>query len=265
MKSVTVTYHRSYNYGATLQAYALQKTILSLGIDNRILDFTRPWPQNSIIFSKGVRRFLVSFVLYFFGMLREKEIEKLYRSFDVFTKNNLLLTLKFDSIEALNNNLPDADFYITGSDQVFTLRDKSFWVKLHMLDFGDDKIKRYSYAASLAEYNYNESEKQQFSAYLNNFNGISLRENKAVKYLGSFVKKNLLQHIDPVFLLSKKQWYKLAIKPEVKSKYILYFQVNSNSLAQKVVDYLIDKRLLSSFVNVTVLLIWQIWLLGYNR
>ena len=41
IRSVTVTYHRSYNYGASLQAYALQRTMYSIGFENKILDFFR--------------------------------------------------------------------------------------------------------------------------------------------------------------------------------------------------------------------------------
>ena len=38
--SITVTYHRSYNYGASLQAYALQNALNEYGFDNQILDFS---------------------------------------------------------------------------------------------------------------------------------------------------------------------------------------------------------------------------------
>ena len=38
MKTLTVTYHHTTNYGAVLQAYALQQTLLSLGHENVILE-----------------------------------------------------------------------------------------------------------------------------------------------------------------------------------------------------------------------------------
>ena len=38
MRTLTTTFHFGTNYGATLQAYALQQTIMSLGHENDILD-----------------------------------------------------------------------------------------------------------------------------------------------------------------------------------------------------------------------------------
>ena len=37
MKAAILTFHLADNYGAVLQAYALQKTLLKLGVDNEIL------------------------------------------------------------------------------------------------------------------------------------------------------------------------------------------------------------------------------------
>ena len=39
MKTFTVTLHHSNNYGALLQAYALQRVQQSMGIDNTIFEY----------------------------------------------------------------------------------------------------------------------------------------------------------------------------------------------------------------------------------
>ena len=39
MNSYTITCHDVYNAGASLQAYALQQYLISLGIDNKIIDY----------------------------------------------------------------------------------------------------------------------------------------------------------------------------------------------------------------------------------
>lgn len=38
IKTGTVTFHASHNYGAVLQAYALQRYLLSLGYKNEIIN-----------------------------------------------------------------------------------------------------------------------------------------------------------------------------------------------------------------------------------
>ena len=39
MKTFTVTYHHTCNYGALLQTYALQHTIESLGHENTVFEY----------------------------------------------------------------------------------------------------------------------------------------------------------------------------------------------------------------------------------
>ena len=47
MRIITVTSQNADNYGAVLQSYALQQTLLSLGYDNEILDVCISNPKSS--------------------------------------------------------------------------------------------------------------------------------------------------------------------------------------------------------------------------
>ena len=42
MRAGIVTFHRADNFGAVLQAYALQKTLADLGVDSELLEFDGP-------------------------------------------------------------------------------------------------------------------------------------------------------------------------------------------------------------------------------
>lgn len=41
IKVATLTFHNCDNYGAVLQAYALQQVLLQMGLDTEIIDYTR--------------------------------------------------------------------------------------------------------------------------------------------------------------------------------------------------------------------------------
>ena len=41
-----ITYHRSYNYGTVLQAYATAKTVYNLGYQVEIIDFENKYDKN---------------------------------------------------------------------------------------------------------------------------------------------------------------------------------------------------------------------------
>ena len=61
MRAGIVTFHRADNYGAVLQAYALQKTLTILGVDSVFLEFQKPG-QNANSFDGAVRKGPPAFV-----------------------------------------------------------------------------------------------------------------------------------------------------------------------------------------------------------
>ena len=122
-KIAVITYHRSYNYGAVLQAYATVKFFENQGFDVKIIDY---YPQNLRGFgtyknsfndvSNANRNFLVRCIL---TLVKTPGYKKLKKAFDYFIDKELPLTDSFYSLEELKNNLIDFDIYCTGSDQVW--------------------------------------------------------------------------------------------------------------------------------------------------
>lgn len=237
---VTTTYHRSYNYGATLQAYALQQTLLGIGFENHILDFYRDPFENPPIFSGHVKVDFARMLIRIYGIRYRKEKKRLIREFDNFTTNYLRTTKQYQSLEELIQCPPHADCYITGSDQVLTVREPEFVVERNLLTFVHD-VPKYSYAASLASYDLNSGEQKQLSDAINCFEMLSVREKETVDYLESFCKCNIRTDVDPVFLLRKIKWERIASSPKYNNKYILYFQVNANPAANQVLTKLKEK------------------------
>lgn len=234
--SITTTYHRSYNYGASLQAYALQNALKEYGFDNQILDFLYDYsffPQ----FTTNIRIFIGRIIFFVFSLIHYKELKRQKHGFDAFTER-LSLTRIYTSLEELNSKPPKVDFYLTGSDQIFTLRKDDFTVSRNMLKFGEKEIPRFSFAASLADYDLSDIEKKEFNWILNSYNDISLREEDAKKYFETFIEKDFRVHLDPVFLMESSKWKDIAIFPDFSDDYILYFQVNSNPIANDVLHRL---------------------------
>ena len=149
MNSYTITCHDVYNAGASLQAYALQQYLISLGIDNKIIDYkpdylSRHYSLTTIDnpkFNKGVLKYVyltAKFPRRFINLCGLKK-----KRFDQFRNKYLILTEnRYNSNEDLKNSLPEADIYIAGSDQIWNTlfnngKDPAFY-----LDFApDDKIK----------------------------------------------------------------------------------------------------------------------------
>lgn len=232
MKILTITCHDCYNYGASLQAYALQKYLNDNGFDCSIIDYINKDIVPKYEFTKlypSHRAFKLYSRLGFFGKLlalylHRKEIKyrKRKKAFIHF-KNKFLKTtpIKYKCIDELRKNKPIADLYIVGSDQVWNTdlpngHDPAFY-----LDFVEDRNKCISYAASFGLSCIREKWLPFVKSHLNNFRWISVRENTGVKIV-SKLGYMATQVMDPVFLLSRNDWEKLCSK-KINEHYLLLY------------------------------------------
>lgn len=243
MKTLTVTFHHTTNYGAVLQTYALQQTILSLGHENFVLE-TKSGEKK-----KKAKLSVRELYLRYLTWLRRKERKVLAKYFADFHKYKLQLTRPYTSMEDLRNDPPDVDCLITGSDQVWNFVTVPKFIDSRLLRFGKESTIRFSYAASMEELRYSDEQKQRLKDALVGYKGISVREQSAKEYIESFTPYQVERVLDPVFLLSKEKWMELAIEPRIKGHYILCYQVQSNK-RMKEVAYWLKKQTGYSVVSI---------------
>lgn len=237
MKIRTITCHECYNYGASLQAFALQYFLESLGHDVQIINYKSD--------NHGYRMFLnvdnpsfnkpIIAQLYLLAKIPQRLIGlRRKKAFDKFTFRYLKLTKRYDSYEELVSDPPIADVYIAGSDQIWNTilmngKDPAFY-----LDFGVPKVKRISYAASFATADIVPTYREFVIHELKNINSISIREKTSLPLLYSLGRKDGVAVCDPVFLLPKAKWLDILEKDSHMSKFL--------SLSQKyILVYLTDK------------------------
>ena len=210
MNSITVTTHSSYNYGGVLQAYALQKYQESLGIDNKLLQLPILRQRYSKIQTQNLKKFLLSIYSNINAFIYKKDGIELRRKFDEFVKEELKVTELFETKDRLYKYPPEADFYVCGSDQVFSVRNRQAYAR--MLEWVPKGKKKYSYAASLGEYDWSEEEKERFGTIVDSFDGISVREPYAKTIITPLTNRDIQTHLDPVFLLEPKEYDRISKK-----------------------------------------------------
>jgi len=238
MKTFTVTIHHSCNYGAILQTYALQRSILGNGVENEVMEY--PYNKgryNKLSFKNPIYdlKILYSNIQKF---IHKDKIEKREEAFALFRNNRLNLSRMYNSIEDLRTDPPKVDALITGSDQVWRFVEGEEFVEARFLDFGPDTVKRFSYAPSIESLNYTDEQKEYIKRILKGYKAVSVREQSAADYVQSFTGYEVSRVVDPVFLLEKKDWLKIAEPRKVKEPYILCYQVQSAPLMQRIVDEL---------------------------
>ena len=228
MKSLTVTFHHTTNYGAVLQTYALQQTIMSLGHDNLVLE------TKTTVEKKKTKLTIRDLYLRYLSWLRKKDTQRLAQYFVDFHNNRLKLTRPYVSMDDLRNDTPDVDCLITGSDQVWNFATTPKFLDSRLLEFGKKSAIRFSYAASMEDTNYTDEQKTKLKMALQQYKGISVREQSAKDYIESFTPYKCLRVLDPVFLLSKEKWSEITKEPRLKGPFILCYQVQSNKRLQEV-------------------------------
>jgi hypothetical protein len=249
MNIKTITCHDVYNYGASLQAYALMKYLENQGHSVQIIDYKPEYLDKAIKFWKLYKssknwkiieksillKFLYGFVK--FPVLRWNR----QRGFDKFNKKYLKITDKtYHSNEDLLANPPDGDLYIAGSDQIWNTlfpngKDPAFY-----LDFVPNNKIRASYAASFSTTKIEEGFEDFVKKMLTNIDYISVRETQGMEILKCLGINNACHVLDPVFLLTVNEW-KGLIKQYYNEKYILLYLIEDDIEIEKTAEKLAAK------------------------
>ncbi|MDY3266615.1 MAG: polysaccharide pyruvyl transferase family protein [Phocaeicola sp.] len=223
MKTATITYHASHNYGSMLQAYALQNSLKKMGYENTIINLRTSIQKEfySCPFSSKSSTLLKKMINLKNSIYRNELIKK-YELFESFINEFLITTQEYPSNESLVEAQLDYDCFIAGGDQIWNTYPLDFdWS--FFLPFTNRK--KISYAVSMGPAGEKEViDKDKIKNYLKSFSHISVRENGTKKIVESLVDKPISINIDPTLLLSKTEWEKIIpSEPIIKSEYILVY------------------------------------------
>lgn len=258
MKVKTITCHKVYNHGASLQEYALLKYLKNIGHDAETIDYTPDYLSNHHNFfniaNPKYDKFFIKW-LYLLAKLPERlTLLKRKNAFDKFEKEYIPFTkINYKNNQELKNNLPKADAYICGSDQIWNSffqngKDPAFYLNFVPLN----KLK-ISYAASFAIDKIKENLKPFVKENIQRIDKISVRESSGLQILEDLSIKRGKQVLDPVFLLESDYWKETFVTP-FKEKFIFVYDCDSNPMIKKIVEYTARKHNLKIFTvnnNVT--------------
>lgn len=238
MKIGVITLWQSQdNYGQLLQAWALQEYLRKEGHSPFLIryDFVGNWRKKTW-YGKLVKVFLLYPI---FRKIKRKiqdkrqlihveEINKL-RRFDEFRQEHFAFSsCKYQSLKELQSNPPIADIYIVGSDQVWAQLLDFEDNKAFFLDFGEENVRRISYAASFSMDNYPEKLHPLLKSQLLHFNHVSVREESGVSICKSIGIK-ATKVLDPTLLLNKQIYMNFMTGHQHKKPYIFIYSINITS------------------------------------
>lgn len=235
----TITCHNVYNLGASLQAYALAAYLQGQGHEVQIIDYQPLYLRHYRLTGVPNPRFDKPFLREAYqiaklpGRLYDRLTSKRKKAFDRFTAGYLPVTqTTYSDIAALRANPPEADLYIAGSDQIWNPLFRNGKDPAFFLDFVPEGKRRISYAASFAVETLEKQDANRMKPWLEKFHAVSVRESSGVALLADMGIKGV-QVVDPVFLLPKEDWEKLAIQPAIQD-YILVYDFDKNPKVKEI-------------------------------
>lgn len=236
MRIKTITCHDVYNYGASLQAYALQTFLECQGNEVKIIDYLPSYKAKrydwfTIPEGSHLRVFAhIPLVNKICGLLCHRhdfKYLKRYLRFNAFKQRYLHCTaLAYKSIDDLKANCPQADLYVAGSDQIWNTKYINGTDPSYYCDFVNDSNKCISYAASFATSELDLKWTDFVRKELGNFRALSVREATGV-HIAEALGYKATAVMDPVFLLDKKNWEALCKRPK-KEKYLIVYDFLRN-------------------------------------
>ena len=232
MMTKTITIHALDNCGSGLQSYALQQYLIQNGIENEIIDY-RPW----YIHNNGRPldwKFFIKRIIFLRGLKKRRKI------YDDFVANYLNCTDKvYKSYEALKKEEFQANYFITGSDQIWNSYFECGKDRAYYLSFLKGTAKKVSYAASLGRTYFDEKKIAFLHEQTKDFQFITVREKSAISILQQ-AGQVAVQVCDPTFLLDATQ-YRKNERNVINGDYILVYLTQSSELLDSALEILKKK------------------------
>lgn len=220
-----VTWIGTGNYGTSFQSYALYKVLRNLGC--------RPYFLKMISLGRGWKDIIQGFIsmlgLYPVSLspknLKGKEGKLARFNAQRYSYKEVYSWYQYRLL------IRTTDRFLTGSDQIWNTHFR--YDPFMFLNFVDDNTKKVAYASSIGTDHVPEQYRDAVRSHLMLFRSIGVREQTAVRVLTELTgRKDIVQVVDPTFLLSAAEWTSLASEAEIEfqlpKKYILCYLLGNN-------------------------------------
>ena len=255
MKIGIVTYVKCDNYGAELQAFALQWKLNNMGYDAEVINLEKrdiDMKRNpDVIKGAIVQRFkkdgvVKAFVSIFKKILEVRnrikaekkfsiEIANKHKLFEKFFEEKIKHSSRYYTLDDISttNDLP-YDIYIAGSDQIWNYIHTDR-LDVYFLMFANKyKAKKISYAASISVMDIPEKWRVIYKKYIENIDILSVRELYGADLIKKYSNRTADVVLDPTFLLNKEDWCKeVANVPPIKGDYLLIYTLSGSPNIRK--------------------------------
>ncbi len=247
-----VSCYFKHNYGSMLQAYATQKILDDMNIENETINIDK-----NIDFSNGKKKYYMGQVFNFqfikskLGMIKLKLDKKINKNlgknisirdkkYEEFRKN-FRLTEPYKTYAELNEKAEkDYSSVIVGSDQLWL--PVNVVADYYTLNWVPEDVNKVSFSTSFGVSVIPEKYKEAYKKFLNRINYLSTREVAGQKIIKELTGRDATLVCDPTLLFSKDEWMSIQQEePIIKGKYIFCYFLGKNIEHRKFAERLKEK------------------------
>lgn len=225
MKIGILTFHWATNYGAILQAYALQTMLEKMGHCVEIISYKPSKYDNNLWTFIRARKF-IHLREYFNTISKEKQLR-------AFRKKYLHTTQRFTKEKSVGNVSSNYDVIITGSDQVmnpsFLKNGEPRGSTAYFLGFGDNRFKRIAYAVSFGTTDYPKDLCHRVSRLVESYAALSVRESTGVHIFNMMGRSDAIVVPDPTLLLKSEYYDKIISAPQKRKDLIFVYMLHNRT------------------------------------
>ncbi|WP_307771340.1 polysaccharide pyruvyl transferase family protein [uncultured Treponema sp.] len=244
-KVLLVTYHKGFNYGTMLQAFAMKILLKECKFDPVII-----YHKDGIIKGRDVtfsKLFIMAFRFLCHPIAYKKTINafvKLY-SLDVsentkqkflnFQKEFDVQKMSFSKMKKLSKK-QEIKACVCGSDQIWKT-DLLYVSPYYFLRFAP-KNKRVSYAPSFGQTFVPSYNQKKFKKYINDFNFLSVREKSGVELIKKLTGRSSVCVLDPTLAIPTLKWLEIIKEKNIEysEDFILLYFLDIPT--QKTIDFI---------------------------
>lgn len=230
MKIGILTFHRTLNYGAVLQCYALQELLRQEGHQVEVIDYRIPSVEDerklvSLAVLKSRKGAIIKFKYLLRNLLSCRMRQKALNAFDAFIKRRFVLSSPVMNAMDVPS---DYDYIIFGSDQIWNPNlcggfDHVFWGQ-----FPKGKTKFIAYAASIGEIDVISSDQwNQIGGMISSFDKVSVRESDLKLALEERFSIPVQCCLDPTLMISEDYFERIAVRPS-ETDYVFIYNVQKD-------------------------------------
>ena len=225
MKTGILTICHTLNYGAELQAYALQRVIEKLGYNVEVIDY-----RNKLIADResahlpNIKRVIRHPVLSLYQTIGLPDRQQREREFKEFNSEYIRSSPPYLRLVEFADKY---DAVIVGSDQVWNMECTGNDLTFFLVGGIEDRVNKIAYAASFGGCSFPVAYTETCGRALRSFSRIGVREDAGTGIVRSLCNREAVVVLDPTLLLEKSEWEQLARSSSVADRDYIFVYIVS--------------------------------------